>query len=66
MRGLFSLAGHVYALSITDPVAEKPILLQPDGFSTELQRPILCISLSEKFASQNACYKLIAGVIETA
>ena len=27
VRGLFSLAGHDYALSITDPVAEKPILL---------------------------------------
>ena len=65
VRGLFSLAGHDYALSITDPLAEKPILLHPDGFITELQRPILCISLSEKFASQNACYKLIAGVIET-
>lgn len=56
----------INGLSITDPVVEKPILLHPDGFSTELQRPILCISLSEKFASQNACYKLIAGVIETA
>ena len=66
VRGLFSLAGHDYGLSITDPAVEKPILLHPDGFSTELQRPILCISLSEKFASQNACYKLIAGVIETA
>jgi hypothetical protein len=65
VRGLFSLAGYDYALSITDPAIEKPILQHPDGFSTELQRPILCISLSEKFASQNACYKLIAGVIWT-
>jgi hypothetical protein len=63
VRGLFSLAGHDYALAITDPVVEKRILSHPDGFSTGLQNPILCISLSEKFASQNACYKLIAGVI---
>jgi len=65
VRGRFSLAGYGYILSITDPVVEGPILRQPDGYSTELQRPILCISLSEKFASQNACYKLIAGVIPT-
>ena len=65
VRGHFSLAGYEYTLSITDPIAEKPVLLHPDGFRTELQKPILCISLSEKFASQNACYKLIAGVIST-
>jgi len=65
VRGHFSLAGCDYILSITDPVAEKPMLAHPDGFTTELQRPILCISLSEKFVSQNACYKLIAGVIQT-
>lgn len=65
VRGRFSLAGHDYILSITDPVLEEPILRHPDGFSAELQRPILCISLSERFISQNACYKLIAGVIPT-
>jgi hypothetical protein len=63
VRGHFSLAGCDYALTITDPVVEKPILLNPDGFCAELQNPILCISLSEKFDAQNACYKLIAGVI---
>jgi hypothetical protein len=65
VRGHFSLAGFDYIFSITDPVVEKPMLIHPDGFSSELQRPILCISLSEKFVSQNACYKLIAGVIPT-
>ena len=63
VRGHFSLAGHDYVLAITDPVVEKQILPHPDGFSTGLQNPILCISLSEKFESQNACYKLIAGVM---
>lgn len=63
VRGRFSLAGHDYILSITDPVIEEAVLRHPDGFTTELQRPILCISLSEKFVAQNACYKLIAGVI---
>lgn len=65
VRGWFSLAGNDYGFSITDPLIEKAILREPDGFATELRRPILCISLSEKFASQNACYKLIAGVIRT-
>jgi hypothetical protein len=65
IRGHFSLAGYDYVLAITDPVVEKSTLPHPDGYSVELQRPILCISLSEKFASQNACYKLIAGVMQT-
>lgn len=65
VRGWFSLGGYDYGLSITDPILEKPTLLHEDGFSTGLRRPILCISLSEKFVSQNACYKLIAGVIQT-
>ncbi len=64
VRGHFSLAGHEYVLAVTDPVLEKQILPHPDGFSTGLQNPILCISLSEKFESQNACYKLIAGVMQ--
>jgi len=63
VRGHFSLMGHDYVLAITDPVVEKQVLPHPDGFSTGLQNPILCISLSEKFESQNACYKLIAGVM---
>jgi hypothetical protein len=48
---------------VTDPIVEKPFLSKPDGFSTELQNPLLCISLSEKYNAQNACFKLIAGVI---
>jgi len=63
VRGHFSLAGHDYVLAITDPVAEKQIMSNPDGFSSELRNPILCISLSEKYVAQNACYKLIAGVM---
>jgi hypothetical protein len=63
VRGHFSLAGHDYVLAITDPIAEKQIMSNPDGFSSELRNPILCISLSEKYVAQNACYKLIAGVM---
>jgi hypothetical protein len=63
VRGHFSLSGCDYILAITDPIVEKQILPNPDGFRSELQNPILCISLSEKFDAQNACYKLIAGVM---
>lgn len=63
VRGHFSLAGHDYVLIITDPAVEKPIMSNPDGFRRELRNPILCISLSEKYGAQNACYKLIAGVM---
>jgi len=63
VRGHFSLSGYDYVLAITDPIAEKQIMSNPDGFSSELRNPILCISLSEKYVAQNACYKLIAGVM---
>jgi hypothetical protein len=65
VRGRFSLNGHDYRLSITDPVIEAPMKRQPDGYSMDLRKPILCISLSEKFAAQNACYKLVAGIVHT-
>ena len=63
IRAHFSLAGHDYALSVTDPALEKQFKLKPDGFATEMSHPLLCLSLSEKFGSQNACYKLVAAVI---
>jgi hypothetical protein len=61
--GHFSLAGHDYVLAVTDPLAERQVKQGPDGSSIELQNPVLCISLSEKFDAQNACYKLTAGVM---
>jgi hypothetical protein len=66
VRGNFSLAGQQYKLAITDPVVEKQMLANPDGFALDLRKPILCISLTEKFAAQNACYKIIAGVVRAA
>ena len=63
VRGHFSLAGHDYVLAVTDPVVEGQMKQSPDGSRTELRNPVLCISLSEKFDAQNACYKLVAGVM---
>jgi hypothetical protein len=65
VRGSFSFGGCDYTFSVTDPVFREEMFTYPDGFAAELQKPILCISLSEKFATRNACYKLIAGVIRT-
>ena len=63
VRGRFSLACHDYALVVTDPVVEQKFRQSSDGATIELNRPVLCISLSERFPSQNACYKLIAAVM---
>ena len=64
VRGEFSLGGHDYIFAVTDPIIESEFEAKADGSSRETGNPILCISLSEIFETQNACYKLIAGVIE--
>jgi hypothetical protein len=64
VRGHFSVGGYDYVLAITDPVIERGFRGQPEGFARDLRNPVLCISISEVFERQNACYKLIAGVIE--
>ena len=51
VRGHFSLAGCDYVLAITDPIVEKPILSNPDGFSTELQNPF-CVLASVKSSAR--------------
>jgi putative nucleic acid modification protein with dual OB domain len=63
VRALFSLAGHDYLLPVTDLDIEKQFKLNPNGFEINMKNPILCISLSERFAAQDACYKLVAAVI---
>jgi len=64
VRGLFSIAGHSYIFSVTDPVIEAEFKNAPEGAERIVVDPILCISLSEVFEEQNACFKLIAGVLE--
>jgi len=65
VRGDFSLNGERYVLAVTDPIVEREFNQKKDGSSLELKNPVLCISLSEIFEKQDACFKLIAGVIET-
>jgi hypothetical protein len=64
VRGYFSLSGIDYGLSVTDCNIESEFKSKPEGTERIIERPILCISVSEIFEQQNACYKLIAGVIE--
>ena len=65
VRGRFSLNDAEYVLAVTDPVVEGEFRAKADGSSREVERPILCVSLSEIFETRNECYKLIAGIIET-
>lgn len=60
VRGLFSLNGVQYLLSITDPVVERRYLAGADGVF-DLGAATLCISLGEPW--QGYAYKLIAAVL---
>jgi len=64
VRGSFSWGRYNYTLSVTDPVIENELGRYNEGESREVDDPILCLSVGEKFDQQNAHYKLIAGVIE--
>lgn len=63
IRGYFALAGKDYAFSVTDGAIEREFHDARPGANKYLRSPLLCLSVSEVFESQNACYKLIAGVI---
>ncbi len=63
IRGQFRLGGNCYIFAITDPVIEREFNDRPEGSTIIIKEPILCLSVSEMFEKQNACYKLIASVI---
>jgi hypothetical protein len=64
VRGTFTFAAVDYKFSVTDNKIEAEFLEQSEGFSRVSRNPLLCLSVGELFKEQNACYKLIAGVIE--
>jgi hypothetical protein len=64
VRGRFCLDSTWYVLSVTDPVIEREFANYPVGHTRTAEKPVLCISISEVFKERNACYKLIAGVVE--
>ncbi len=59
--GIFDYYGRSYRLPITDRDFGD-VCAKSSGL-TELQNPLICVSLSEVFNKTGACYKLIAGVI---
>ena len=63
VRGRFSYREEEYALRITDPLCEKEYLSRMGG-PYEIGEAFLTISLGELFPERNACYKLIAAVIQ--
>ena len=64
VRGSFTWGKHDYKLSVTDPVIEAEFATLDVGKIRDVEAPILCVSVGEKFDKQNAHYKLIAGVLE--
>ena len=63
VQGRFKHAGQRYALRVTDPVYERKYLKKPNG-TYQLESCFLTISLAEPWG--DACYKLIAAIIEGA
>lgn len=63
VRGQFTFGGTPYVLAVTDSAIEREFKKAAEGTERIVEDPILCISVSEEFEKQRACYKLIAGVL---
>ena len=63
VQGCFRHAGTDYRLWVTDPTYEKAYLAEPDG-NHQIGESLLTVSVGEPY--KNACYKLIAAIIERA
>lgn len=61
VQGRFHYGANEYRLWVTDPRYERTYLAKPDG-KHELGESYLTVSLGEPF--NDACYKLIAAIIE--
>jgi hypothetical protein len=64
VRGHVGLAGFDYIFSVTDQIIEAEAAQLDENASRSIGEVLLCLSISEVFEKTNACYKLIAGVIE--
>ncbi len=63
VQGRFGHAGTDYWLWVTDPVYEARFIAGAEGDFT-IGESYLTISVGEPFKEKNACYKLIAAIIE--
>ncbi len=61
VQGQFQHDGLEYRLWVTDPGYERTYLARPDG-DYEIRESFLALSLGEAY--NDACYKLIAAIIE--
>lgn len=64
-RARFHYRGTYYNMSLTDPVATNAYSAKGDG-SYVLEDAYLCISLTEPYAKDNRCHKLVAAIIRDA
>ena len=63
-RAVFCLGGAGYNLPVTDPVRLKSLASCPVGCYPEYgTQTLLTVSLSEPFARDGFCYKLVAAVL---
>jgi hypothetical protein len=64
VQGRIHRDGTNYWLWVTDPDYEESYKAKPDG-DYRIGDSFITISLSEPFNDRNACYKLIAAIMET-
>jgi len=64
VRGEFWHGDSLYRFAITDPSIEDEFSHYETGAERIALKPLLCLSISMVFERTNACYKLIAGVME--
>lgn len=62
VRVRFAWGGEVNDLKLTDPQMLEVCQREGKG-NYEVANPLMCISIGEVFAPQNAAYKLVAGLI---
>ena len=66
-RAVFHLAGAWYNLPVTDPLHLNSLASRPVGsYPEDSAETLLTVSLSEPFARDGFCYKLVAAVIAPA
>lgn len=63
VQGRFEYGGAEYWLWVTDPIYEEPYKAERDG-DYGIGECWLTISLTEPFMERNACYKVIAAIIQ--
>jgi hypothetical protein len=61
-RGNFSYNAIYHSLSLTDPVAHNAFATKAEG-AYPLNDAYLCVSLTEPYAEDGRCHKLVAAII---